>query len=115
MSFSNIGNNNKISEYFSLIYIRVSGKSISFDNKNIKKSDFYKNEKLFKIEDIDINKIFASKKKSYGTKNATKYFIGYIDNNEIKPICVRLPQMIGYTKYFDDKKVMSLKLLIKSF
>ena len=40
----------------------MSEKSISFDNKNIKKSDFYKNKKLFKIEDIDINKIFVSKK-----------------------------------------------------
>ena len=56
----------------------MSGKSINFDNKNIKKSDFYKNKKLLKIEDIDINKIFVSKKESYGAKNAIKYFIGYI-------------------------------------
>ena len=41
----------------------MSGKSINFDDKNIKKSDFYKNKKLLKIEDIDINKIFVSKKK----------------------------------------------------
>ena len=27
----------------------MSGKSINFDNKNIKKSNFYKNEKLFKM------------------------------------------------------------------
>ena len=46
----------------------MSTKSINFDNKNIKKSDFYKNKKLLKIEDIDINKIFVSKKESYGTK-----------------------------------------------
>ena len=86
----------------------MSGKSINFDNKNIKKSDFYKNKKLLKlkIENIDINKIFVSKKESYGTKNATKYFIGYIDNDEIKQICIRLPQMIGYVKSFDDNKVM---------
>ena len=40
----------------------MSGKSINFDNENIKTSDFYKNKKLLKIEDIDINKIFVSKK-----------------------------------------------------
>ena len=51
---------------------------------------------MFKIEDIDTNKIFVSKKESYGIKNATKYFIGYIDNDEIKLVCIRLPQMIGY-------------------
>ena len=88
----------------------MSGKSINFDNKNIKKSDFYKNKKLPKIEDIDINKIFVSKKESYSTKNAVKYFIGYIDNNEIKPICIRILQMIGYVKFFDDDKVKSFKV-----
>ena len=85
----------------------------SFDNKNIKKSDFYHNKKLFKLEDIDVNKIFVSKKESYGTKNAIKYFSAYIDNNEIKPICIRLPQMIGYVKYFDDNKIMSFKVTDK--
>ena len=68
---------------------------------------------MLKIEDIDINKISVSKKESYGTKNAIKYFIGYTDNNEIKPICIRLPQMIGYVKYFDDDKVMSFKVTDK--
>ena len=68
---------------------------------------------MLKIEDIDINKIFVSKKESYGTKNAIKYFIGYIDNNEIKPICIRLPQIIGYGKYFDDNKLMSFKVTDK--
>ena len=76
----------------------MSGKSINFDNKNMKKSDFYKNKKLHKIEDIDINKIFTFKNKSYGTKKPIKYFVGYIDNNEIKPICIRLSQIIEYAK-----------------
>ena len=53
----------------------MSRKSINFDNKNIKKSDFYKNKKLFKKEDTDINKIFVSKKESYDTKNAIKYLL----------------------------------------
>ena len=74
---------------------------------------FIKIKKLLKIEGIDINKIFVSRKESYGTKNAIKYFIGYIDNNEIKPICIMLPQMIGYDKYFDDDKVMSVKVTDK--
>ena len=40
----------------------MSGKSINFENKKINKSNFYKNKKLLKIEDIDINKIAVSKK-----------------------------------------------------
>ena len=40
----------------------MNGNSINFDNKNIKKSDFYnKNKKIFNIDDIDVNKILVSK------------------------------------------------------
>ena len=31
----------------------MNGRNINFENKNINKSNFYKNKKLFKIEDID--------------------------------------------------------------
>ena len=30
-----------------------------------------------------------------------KYFCGYLNNDVIKPLCVILPQMNGYIKYFD--------------
>ena len=56
----------------------MSGKNINFDDKKIKKIDFYKNQKAFQIDDIDINKILVSKKEAYGTKNALKYIIGYM-------------------------------------
>ena len=31
-----------------------------------------------------------------------KYFCGYLNDNVIQPLCVILPQMSGYIKYFDD-------------
>ena len=40
----------------------MSGKSINFDDKKINKSNFYKNKKLFILNDIDVNKILVSKK-----------------------------------------------------
>ena len=55
----------------------MSGKNINFDNKKIKKSNFYKNKKVTKIDDIDVNKMLVSKKEPYGTKNSLKHFIGY--------------------------------------
>ena len=73
----------------------MSGKSINFDDKKINKSNFYKNRKLFNLNDIDTNKILVSKKESYGTKNSLKYFIGYNDDDVIRPLCIILPQMIG--------------------
>ena len=52
---------------FFLQNVRMNGKNIIFNNKNIKKSDFYnKNKKIFNIDDTDVNKIFVSKKEQYG-------------------------------------------------
>ena len=89
----------------------MSGKSINSDDKKINKSNFYKSKVIFKINDIDVNKILVSEKKSYGTKNSSKYFIGYDDDDIIRPLCVNLPQMICYVKYFDSNKTMSFKVI----
>ena len=97
----------------------MSEKSINFDDKKIDKSNFYKNKNIFKIEDIDVNKILVSKKESYVTKNSSKYIIGYNDDDDIIRQYIKLCQMIGYAKYFDSNKNMSFKLsdnkLLKSY
>ena len=78
--------------------------------KKINKSNFYKNKKIFNIYDLDISKILVSKKESYRTKNSLKYFIDYNNDNVIRSLCIKLPQMIGYVKHFDSNKTMSFKL-----
>ena len=83
----------------------MSGNSINFDNKKIKKSDFYnKNKKIFNINDINVNKILVSKKEKYGKYNSFKYFIGYNDNDVIKPLYLELSQMTGYINKFNEHK-----------
>ena len=67
------------------------------------------------IEDIDVNNILVSKKEPYGTKNSLKYFIGYNDNDIIRPLCIRLPQMTGYARKFDENPTMSFIVKITSF
>ena len=88
----------------------MSGKSINFDDKKIKTSDFYKNKKVFQIDNIDVNKILVSKKEPYGTKNSFKYFIGYNDNDVIRPLCIKLSQMTGYVRKFEGNTTMSFKI-----
>ena len=88
----------------------MSGKSINFEDKKINKSNFYKNKKLFNIHDLDINKIVVAEKESYGTKYSLKYFTGYKDDDFIRPLCIKLPQIIGYVKNFDSNKTMSFKV-----
>ena len=41
----------------------MSGKSTSFDDKKINKSNFYKNKNLFSLNNIDVNKVSYGKKK----------------------------------------------------
>ena len=88
----------------------MSGKNINFEDKKINKSTFYKNKKLFNIHDLDVNNILVAKKEPYGTKKSLKYFIGYNDDDIIRPLCIKLPQMIGYVKDFDSNKKMSFKV-----
>ena len=87
----------------------MSGKSINFGDKNINKSSFYKNKKLFNIHDLDVNTMLVSKKESCVEKKSLKYFIGYNDD-VIRPLCVKLPKMIGYVKHFDSNKTVSFKV-----
>ena len=42
-------------------------------------------------------------------KNSLKYFTGYNDDDAIRPLCTKLPQMIGYVKHFDSNKTMLFK------
>ena len=88
----------------------MNRKNINFDNKEIKKSDFSKNKKAFQVDNIDVNKILVSKKEPYDTKNALKYFIEYNDNDVIRPLFLRLPQMTGYAKKFNENTKMSFRV-----
>ena len=68
----------------------MNGKNISFNDKKIKKTEFYKNKKIFNIDDIDFSKILVSKKEQYGNYNSVKYFIVYNDNNVVRALYLEL-------------------------
>ena len=87
----------------------MSRKNKFLTQKN-QKSDFYRNKKVTKKDDIDANKILVSKEEPYGTKNSFKYFIGYNDNDVIRPLCIKLPQMTGYVRKFEGNTTMSFKI-----
>ena len=59
----------------------MSRKNVNFGHKKIKKSDFYKNKTVTKIDDINANMILVYKEEPYCTKNSLKYFIGYNGND----------------------------------
>ena len=89
--------------------IRMSWKNINFGDNEIQKSDFYKNKKVARKDETDVNKILFSKQEPYGTKNSFKNFIGYSDNDLIKPLCIKLLQMIGYVRKAEGNITVSFK------
>ena len=44
------------------------------------------------MDDIDVNKILVTKEVTF------KYFIGYNDDDVIRSLCMKLPQMAGYVR-----------------
>ena len=93
----------------------MSSKSANFGDKKIKKSDFYKNKKVAKIDDFDVNKTLVFKEEPYWTKNSFKYFIGYNDNDIIRPLCIKLSQMTGYVRTFESNTTMVMVLCVQIF
>ena len=96
----------------------MSRNSANFGDKKIKKSDSYKNGKEIKTDEIDVNKILASKEESYGKKNSFNYFIAYNDNDVMSPLRIKLLKMIGYVKIFEINATMlknSDKQLLKKY
>ena len=91
----------------------MSRKNINFEEKKNQKKWLYKNIKVTKTDNIDANKILASKEELYGTKNSFKYFIGYNDNDVIRPLCIKLPQMTGHISKFEGNTTMSFKIINK--
>ena len=67
----------------------------------LNKKEFYSSKQAISLDSVDLNKIVVSKK--WKIDDTTyKYFCGYLYNDVIKPLCVILPQMNGYIKYFND-------------
>ena len=79
----------------------MSLRKIKFGNKELNKKEFYSSKQAISLDSVDLNKIVVSKK--WKINDTTyKHICGYLNNDTIQPLCVILPQMDGYIKYFDD-------------
>ena len=87
--------------------IKTSSRKIKFGDKEDDKKKFYSSKQAMSLDSVDLNTIVVSKK--WKINDTTyKYVCGYLNNDTIQPLCVILPQMNGYIKYFDDgRKNMS--------
>ena len=72
-----------------------------FERVVVNKKEFHASKKRIALNLVDIAKIVVSNKFTHNDQGY-KYFIDYLDDNVIRPLCAILPQMSGYIKYFDD-------------
>ena len=79
----------------------MSSRKIKFGDKEVYKKIFYSSKQAISLDSVDLNKIVVSNK--WKINDTTyKYLCGYLNNDTIQSLCVILPQMNGYIKYFDD-------------
>ena len=67
--------------------------------KLIKK--IYSSKEAILLDSVDLSKIVVSSRWKLNDETY-KYFCEYLNNDVIKPLCVILPQMNGYIRYFED-------------
>ena len=86
----------------------MSEQTLKFGENVANKKDFHASEKAIALNLVDSSKILVSEKFTL-SDDGCKFFIGYLhDDDLIKPLCIVLPQMSGYIKYFDNgRKNMS--------
>ena len=85
----------------------MNKKITKFVDTEIEEYEFHQYKSPILINDIDINGIIVSYEFPFGRQNF-KYFIGYKDNKEIRPLCIFFPEMSIYKKYSDKTKCMFL-------
>ena len=94
----------------SVCNIIMSEKTLKFNNIKINKKEFHKSKQAIDLDSVTTDKIVVSDKFKH-SEEGYKYFIGYQEDEIVKPLCIVLPQMNGYMKYFENGgKNMSLSV-----
>ena len=79
----------------------MSEKTLKFNNIRLNKKEFHKSKQPIDLNLINIDQIVVFDKFKH-SDDGFKYFIGYKEGEIVKPLCIILPQMSGYIKYFEN-------------
>ena len=78
----------------------MNEKTLKFSNIKINKKEFHKSKQAIDLDPVTTDKIVVSDK--FRHNEGYKYFIGYKEDGVVRPLCIILPQMNGYIKYFEN-------------
>ena len=73
--------------------------TLKFDNIKVNKKEFHKSKQPIDLMSLNIDQIVVSDKFEHSDEGY-KYFIGYQEDENVKPLGIILPQMNGYIMYF---------------
>ena len=79
----------------------MSGNTLKFNNIKLNKKEFHKSKQAIDLNLVTVDQIVVSDKFKH-SDDGFKYFIGYQEGETVKPLCIILPQMSGYIKYFEN-------------
>ena len=86
----------------------MSEKALRFNNISLSKK---KSKEPIDFLSVNVDQIVVSDKFKHNNEGF-KYFIGYQEGEIVKPLCIILPQMSGYIKYFENGS-KNMSFLIK--
>ena len=89
----------------------MSEKTLKFNNISLDKKKFHKSKETIDLLSVDLDQIVVSYKFKHNDEGF-KHFIGYLENGIVRPLCIILPQMSGYIKYFENGS-KNMSFLIK--
>ena len=72
--------------------IIMGEKTLKFSNIKVNKKEFHRSKKAIDLDLIDAGKIVVSDRFKH-SEEGFKYFIGYQDDEIVKPLCIILQQM----------------------
>ena len=84
-----------------LLNIRLSENTLKFDDIRVNKKEFHKCKQPIDLMSVNVDQIVVSDKFKHSDEGF-KYFIGYHKCEIVKPLCIILPQMSEYIKYFEN-------------
>ena len=79
----------------------MSEKALKFDNIMVNKKESHKFKQPINLDLVNVDQIVTSDKSKH-SDDGFKDFIGYKEDDIVKPLCIILPQMSGYIKYFEN-------------
>ena len=86
---------------FFLSIRKTNEKTLKFENIRANRKEFHKSKQLVDLASVNVDQIVISGKFKHNDEGF-KYFIGYKKGETVKPLCIILPQMNGYIKYFEN-------------